>query len=148
MTAKQLTYFERWYKHYPKKRARGRAETAFVNALKKNKDVPADEFVDKLIAAVELQRKSVDWQKDGGQFIPHPASWLNAKMWGDDIDIVRQPEIDRSGQIDVKTRQSQRDIYTEWIKEQPLEQLRVWGRKPQNHRLAWLVVELRPEIRK
>jgi hypothetical protein len=148
MTKAQLTYFERWYKNYPKKKARGRAETAFISALKKNKDVPVEEFVDKLIKAVEAQKQSVDWQKDGGQFIPHPASWLNAGMWGDDIDVVRQPEIKRSADIDVQARQRDEDMYTEWIKEQPLEELREWGRMPQNRRMAWLVVKLRPEIRK
>jgi hypothetical protein len=28
--------------------------------------------------------RSAQWTKDGGQFIPHPASWLRAHGWHDD----------------------------------------------------------------
>jgi hypothetical protein len=27
---------------------------------------------------------SAEWTKDGGQFIPHPATWLNQKRWEDE----------------------------------------------------------------
>ena len=29
--------------------------------------------------------KSHDWTKDGGQFIPHAATWLNGKRWEDEL---------------------------------------------------------------
>ncbi|MNH08813.1 hypothetical protein D3C79_682460 [compost metagenome] len=28
---------------------------------------------------------STDWTKDGGQFIPHAATWLNGKRWEDEL---------------------------------------------------------------
>jgi len=33
----------------------------------------------------------VDWRKDSGQFIPHPATWLNAKGW-EDSTVIELPE--------------------------------------------------------
>lgn len=28
---------------------------------------------------------SADWTKDGGQYIPHAATWLNGKRWEDEL---------------------------------------------------------------
>jgi hypothetical protein len=36
-----------------------------------------------IVKAIEAQRRWPQWAKDGGQFIPHPASWLNARRWED-----------------------------------------------------------------
>ena len=32
---------------------------------------------------LERAKRSDQWIKDGGRFIPHPASWLNAARWED-----------------------------------------------------------------
>jgi hypothetical protein len=40
--------------------------------------------IDRVLAALEWQRASPDWLKDGGQFIPHPATWLNGGRWDDE----------------------------------------------------------------
>lgn len=39
-----------------------------------------------MLAKVELLKKSSGWKKDGGQFIPYPASWVNAEGWEDEPD--------------------------------------------------------------
>ncbi|NNG46550.1 MAG: hypothetical protein HKM86_05465 [Deltaproteobacteria bacterium] len=31
-----------------------------------------------------LYKRTEQWQKDGGQFIPQPAKWLRARSWDDD----------------------------------------------------------------
>jgi DNA replication protein DnaC len=33
---------------------------------------------------LEKQKVSTEWLKDGGQFIPHPATWLNGRRWEDE----------------------------------------------------------------
>ena len=38
-----------------------------------------------LLEALEKQKKSAQWVKDGGVFIPHPATWLNGKRWEDEL---------------------------------------------------------------
>jgi hypothetical protein len=39
-----------------------------------------------MLAAVRLQAGSEAWRKDGGQFVPYPASWLRAGQWDDEPD--------------------------------------------------------------
>uniref|UniRef100_A0A2G7T8I6 Uncharacterized protein n=1 Tax=Chryseobacterium sp. B5 TaxID=2050562 RepID=A0A2G7T8I6_9FLAO len=52
----------------------------------------------KMLAAITIQASSTQWLRDDGQFIPHPATWLNAGRW-DDEEGVRQ-----AGQGDSESR--------------------------------------------
>lgn len=74
--------FERFWEAYPKRQAKKKAFAAFKKAC-----VP----VDVLISAVERQKCGVEWQRDGGRYIPLPASWLNAGRWMDEV-----PEVEAS----------------------------------------------------
>ena len=38
-----------------------------------------------LIGAVENHKRSAQWAKDGGAFIPHPTTWLNQRRWEEDL---------------------------------------------------------------
>jgi hypothetical protein len=38
---------------------------------------------------LERAKRSRDWIKESGQYIPYPATWLNAKGWEDDYEEVR-----------------------------------------------------------
>lgn len=77
--------FKTFWDAYPKKKSKGDAEKAF-KAIN-----PDDQLLGAIIAAVKKQLLSRDWQKDGGQFIPYPASWLRAKGWEDE-DVSVQEE--------------------------------------------------------
>lgn len=79
--------FEKFYAAYPVKKSRGRAEKAW------HKLKPNEQLLATMLAAIERAKTSVEWAKDGGQFIPHPASWLNAKGWKDEY---KQPVAARS----------------------------------------------------
>lgn len=35
--------------------------------------------------AIERQRKSEQWQQDGGRFIPYPGTWLRGERWRDEL---------------------------------------------------------------
>lgn len=39
-----------------------------------------------ILAALRWQALSEQWQRDGGQFIPHPATYLNQGRWKDEQD--------------------------------------------------------------
>lgn len=74
--------FETFYGLYPKKKARKTA----VKAWGKIKHTP--ELDAKIIASVKAQAASDDWTKDGGKYIPYPASWLNGEMWDDEMELA------------------------------------------------------------
>jgi hypothetical protein len=73
--------FDRFYTVYPKKVARAAALKAF-RASK-----PTESLVETMIAALKLQADSPDWQKEGGKYIPNPATWLNGERWKDQLAI-------------------------------------------------------------
>jgi len=68
--------FDVFWKAYPKKVGKEAARKSFAKVK-----VP----VDTLIAAVDAQKKSAQWTKDNGQYIPNPATWLNQGRWEDEI---------------------------------------------------------------
>jgi hypothetical protein len=70
-------HFAEFWKAYPRKVKRPDAVRAFA------KIDPGDELLASILAAIESQKRWPQWTKDGGQFIPHPASWLNAQAWND-----------------------------------------------------------------
>lgn len=70
--------FERFWNVYPKKIGKGAAEKSF----KKYK--PDEVLLSAMLKAVDTQKRSKDWQKEGGQFVPNPATWLNQKRWEDE----------------------------------------------------------------
>ena len=67
--------FDRFWEAYPRKMGKVKAQAAFQKVT-----VP----VDVLLSAIAEQKKSPQWQKDNGQFIPHPATWLNGRRWEDE----------------------------------------------------------------
>lgn len=70
--------FNDFWKAYPKKVSK-------ANALKAwNKLKPNDDLVREILSALEKHKMSSQWQKDNGQFIPYPATWINGKRWEDD----------------------------------------------------------------
>jgi hypothetical protein len=81
--------FTIFYNAYPKKKDKTKA----FNAFKKLK--PTQELLDSILKALEWQKQTTDWQKQGGQFIPYPASYLNGRRWEDEKQVnVSLPEDD------------------------------------------------------
>ena len=71
--------FEAFWTAYPKKKSKGQA----LSAWKKLK--PDSSLQAMILEAIENQKRSPDWQKDKGQYIPYPATWLNAMAWEDEM---------------------------------------------------------------
>lgn len=70
--------FDQFWAAYPKKRSKGAARKAW-DKLHVNPTMQAT-----ILRAIERAKQSEDWQKDGGQYIPYPATWLNAEGWEDE----------------------------------------------------------------
>ena len=81
--------FDSFWLAYPKKKAKGDAEKAF------NKIKPDDELLKTMLDAIDAQSRSPDWKKDGGQFIPYPATWLNQKRWEDEVTKGNRESFER-----------------------------------------------------
>jgi hypothetical protein len=68
--------FDLFWQKYPNKKAKPAAARAFKSA-KINVNLPD------VLADIESRIDSPDWQKEHGQFIPHPATYLNQRRWED-----------------------------------------------------------------
>jgi hypothetical protein len=75
---RQEQLFDEFWAQYPKKRSKGQAEKTWVK-LK-----PDEQLFKAIMAGLERAKPSVEWQKNNGQYIPYPSTWLNAKGWEDE----------------------------------------------------------------
>ena len=72
--------FERFWNAYPKKKGKDAARRAW------KKLAPDMDLCRVMSEALARQKRSGDWQREGGQFIPYPATWLNGRRWEDEPD--------------------------------------------------------------
>ena len=42
-----------------------------------------DELMEKVMDSLSRAMESEQWKKDGGQYIPYPATWINQRRWED-----------------------------------------------------------------
>lgn len=71
--------FNQFWKSYPRKIGKDKC----LRWFKSHK--VTQEFVDDLLIAINNQKQSKQWQKEQGQFIPHPYTWLNRGGWQDEL---------------------------------------------------------------
>lgn len=76
---KTAEHFDAFWRVYPKKAGK-------PNARKKWKDQQLDDIADQVMAGLERCKGSKQWQREGGQYIPHPTTWLNREGWHDELD--------------------------------------------------------------
>jgi len=69
--------FLKFWETYPKKRAKGEAYKIWGK-------LKCSETLEIILEAVEKHKLLDDWQKEKGQFIPYPGTWLKRKMWEDE----------------------------------------------------------------
>ena len=70
--------FDRFWDAYPRKAAKPDARKKFERLN------PDEELLKAMLAAIEKSKGSEQWTKDGGQYIPYPATWINQRRWEDD----------------------------------------------------------------
>ena len=95
--------FEKFWTAYPKKVGKQAALKAFEKVPK--------EAYPKLVPAVERQKKSQQWQREDGRFIPNPATWLNQGRWDDEAPETATEKRSKSAAEEVKR-------FAEWAKSQ------------------------------
>ena len=66
---------------YPKKVAKADARKAWLQT----KDIRPE--LTNLLTAITAACKTEAWMKDGGKYIPHPATWLRGERWDDELEV-------------------------------------------------------------
>lgn len=79
-TAALRERFEQFWSVYPRKKGK---DAAWREWLRRS---PSDDLATAMIQAVERDKASPQWRKDGGEFIPHPRTWLHQGRWQDEAD--------------------------------------------------------------
>lgn len=77
-TPPQMESFERFWKAYPRKVAKPAAQKAFSKVSGE---------IEQILTGLELAKKTnaLNWAKENGAYIPHPATWLNQRRWEDEL---------------------------------------------------------------
>jgi hypothetical protein len=70
--------FDDFWAAYPRKEGKGAAIKAWSKIKEPNSSLNI------ILEALIWQKKSEQWTKDNGQFIPHPATYLNNQRWLDE----------------------------------------------------------------
>lgn len=73
--------FNRFWGMYPRKTSKQKAWESWIK-LK-----PDEHLLKQICDSVDAHKKTPDWQKENGTFIPYPATFLNQKRWEDEIHI-------------------------------------------------------------
>ena len=76
--AHRATDFDRFWESYPRKIGKAAAAKAWKRAHRP----PLQQILD----ALEAQKRSQNWLREGGQYIPHPSTWINQGRWDDVIE--------------------------------------------------------------
>lgn len=82
--------FERFWSAYPKKRDKPRARKAW------EKLAPDLELCRVMSAALAVQKKSEEWTREKGRFVPYPATWLNGRRWEDEMEPVSDSDTEEA----------------------------------------------------
>jgi len=103
-----LAEFELFWKAYPLRVGKATAFAAW-NKHVVGKDVTLAEILETL----SRWRKSKKWLQDGGDFIPHPTTWINRHGWNDELPLVYKADDSRFNTADVHRydEEKARDIY-------------------------------------
>jgi len=73
--------FDEFWSAYPKKVGK-------VAALRLWKSLKVNGNLKAVLSAIAAQKATDQWKKDGGQFIPLPATWLRQGRWDDEVGTV------------------------------------------------------------
>ncbi|MGN1057203.1 MAG: hypothetical protein ACI4QS_10880 [Comamonas sp.] len=74
--------FNRFWVAYPRKIGKDAARSAFA------KRKPDEAMLGQMLSAIDAQKQTEQWQRDGGQYIPHPSTWLNQGRFNDEVGAL------------------------------------------------------------
>lgn len=80
-------HFEDFWKAYPKKKSKGDAEKAW------QKLNPSKELFESILNSIAAHKKSRQWTEDNGRYIPYPATFIRAKGWEDEVEVMAEEQV-------------------------------------------------------
>lgn len=89
--------FEAWWPLYPRRVAKGAARKAHASAIRNRKAT-----AEQLATAAEAYARTVEGKDP--EFIPHPASWLNAERYLEFLDSPGEAAASAEGDVVLKTK--------------------------------------------
>ncbi|GHU56907.1 hypothetical protein AGMMS49975_21200 [Clostridia bacterium] len=81
LTESDSSWCEFWHE-FPKNADKKRAFEAW------KKINPNQTLFDAIMDGLRNQKQSEQWTKDGGQYIPNAATWLNGERWNDKPTVI------------------------------------------------------------
>ena len=75
--------FEAFYDAYPKKKGRKKAEKVWKSLS------PSQELFQTIMGALERQKRSSEWKREKGRFIPLPEKWIDEQRWDDELQEAK-----------------------------------------------------------
>lgn len=76
--------FEEFWQRYPRKIGKG-------DAYKRWKKIrPGAELKARILWSLDQHKRSEQWQRENGRYIPNPATWLNQARWDDEPEAGAQ----------------------------------------------------------
>lgn len=78
-TVEREKWFEQFWTLYPKKAGKKPAQASWRKVKR--------EDYQKVLDALARHRKSEQWTKNNGQFIPNATTWLNQERWDDEVSM-------------------------------------------------------------
>lgn len=89
MVAEDDPQWVKFWNAYPRRCSKKEARKAWLEVD------PTPAMVEQMVEALAWQSQQQSWTKDGGAYIPHPASWLRAERWEDEPPRLAQRADDR-----------------------------------------------------
>ena len=79
--------FNLFWAEYPKKKSKQEAYAVW------KKIKPNDDLVAQIMDSLRKVKKTVDWLKENGQFVPQAHNWLGGARWEDEHEVQKKQEV-------------------------------------------------------
>ncbi len=113
--------FEAFWREYPRKIGKGSAYKAW-GKLKPPLEI--------CLSTLKWQKKTDQWLRDNGQYIPHPATWLNQRRWEDEEPQPGDSHVAPTGSGNPARTKTFREIDEERYRQNRLNYLKHSGLLP------------------
>ena len=67
-----------------------------------------------MITKINLLKETKQWKSDNGQYIPYPATWLNARGWEDEVSNDEEAETEEEEIARLKAEVERRKANGDW----------------------------------